>query len=96
MRKFKSTPQKKFLGMVILFAGIPLFLLLYALFITDWRPSTDTTVIVVALAAIFYYFYRKYKKQPAKPREIEEPAEQPDEEIPAESEAAEPEEEQTK
>ncbi len=63
MRKFKTTPQKKFVGMIILFVGIPLFLLAYILFVLNWRPGLDTLIIFVAIAILALYFYLKYKKQ---------------------------------
>ncbi len=65
MRRFKSTPQKKFIGMTILFVLIPLFLLLYVLFVIDWRPSSDTLIIAAAIAILFLYLYSRYKKQAA-------------------------------
>ncbi|MBN2067925.1 MAG: hypothetical protein JW744_05650 [Candidatus Diapherotrites archaeon] len=78
MRRFKSTPQKKFIGMAILFVLIPLFLLFYALFIIDWRPRADTIIIVAAIAALFFYLYRRYKMQSAEQAELEGPM-QPEE-----------------
>ena len=52
MRKFKTTPQKKFVGMIILFVGIPLFLLAYILFVLNWRPGFDTVVISEKMSPI--------------------------------------------
>lgn len=63
MRKFKTTPQKKFVGMIILFVLIPLFLLAYIFLVIDWRPGLDTVVIVAAIAILAFYFYLQYKKQ---------------------------------
>ena len=63
MRKFKTTPQKKFAGMIILFVGIPLFLLAYIFLVLRWRPGFDTVIIFAAIAVLAFYFYLQYKKQ---------------------------------
>jgi len=63
MRRFKTTPQKKLAGMLILFVFIPLFLLWYGIFFLDNKPSPETLVIIVAVAVLGAYFYLRYKKQ---------------------------------
>ncbi len=63
MRKFKTTPQKKFAGMIILFVGIPLFILAYIFLVLKWRPGFDTIVISSAIVVLALYFYLNYKKQ---------------------------------
>ncbi len=63
MRKFKTTPQKKFVGMIILFVGIPLFILAYIFLVLKWRPGFDTVIISAAIAILALYFYLQYKKQ---------------------------------
>ncbi len=73
MRKFKTTPQKKFIGMIILFVLIPIFLLAYVFLVIDWRPGADTIVIVAAIAILAFYFYTQYKKQLALQGKAEEP-----------------------
>jgi len=63
MRRFKTTPQKKLLGMIILFVLIPLFLLWFTVFVLEKSPGLDTIAIIVAVALLAFWFYRKYKKQ---------------------------------
>ncbi len=63
MRKFKTTPQKKLVGMLILFVFIPLFLLWYIVFFLDNKPKPDTLIILGACIVLGLYFYRRYKKQ---------------------------------
>ena len=100
MRKFKTTPQKKFAGMIILFVGIPLFLLAYIFLVLKWRPGFDTVIIFAAIAILAIYFYLQYKKQLAlqgkdKAPTAEEPvaeepvAEEPLGELPEEDEISE-------
>jgi Ca2+/Na+ antiporter len=63
MRRFKTTPEKKTAGMVILFVFIPIFLLWYLVFFLDNKPGLDTGIIIVAVAALLIYLYLRYKKQ---------------------------------
>jgi len=63
MRRFKGTPQKKFIGMLILFVFIPLFLLWYVVFFLDKKPSTETMIILGLVAVLALFLYWKYKKQ---------------------------------
>ncbi len=63
MRRFKTTPQKKIAGMVILFVFIPIFILWYWIFFLDNKPGLDTGIILVAVGALLIYLYIKYKKQ---------------------------------
>ena len=63
MRRFKTTPQKKLVGMLILFVFIPLFLLWYVVFFLDNKPGLDTMVILGLIVVLALYFYLKYKKQ---------------------------------
>jgi len=65
MRHYQSTPEKKFLGMAILFFLIPVFLVFYVLFVINWRPSTDTIIIAVACALLGLFFYWQHKKKQA-------------------------------
>lgn len=90
MRKFKTNPQKKLIGMAILFVFIPLFLLWYWVFFLGHKPGTDTMVILACVAALAAFLYLRYKKQLAKAQA--EPAE--GEELPEEGEGL-PEEEET-
>lgn len=101
MRKFKSTPQKKLAGMLILFVFIPLFLLWYVIFFLDNRPDIFTIAILASIAVLAFYFYRKYKKQidaiagpkPKEPaEEMPEESEDIEEELPVEAEEELPEE----
>ena len=101
MRKFKTTPQKKFVGMIILFVGIPLFILAYIFLVLKWRPGLDTVVISAAIAVLALYFYLNYKKQlalqgkaevpldEAPEGELSEEGELPEEELPDEGELSE-------
>lgn len=59
MRRFQPTPQKKLLGMAILFVALPLFLLWYWVFFLNHKPGADTMVILVAVALLSVYFYIK-------------------------------------
>ena len=63
MRRFKTTPQKKLIGMLILFVFIPLFLLWYVVFFLDNKPGLDTLIILGLIIVLALYFYFKYKKQ---------------------------------
>jgi len=63
MGKFKSTPQKKLVGMLILFVFIPLFLLWYLIFFLDNIPGYDTLIVLGCLALLIAYLYWKYRKQ---------------------------------
>jgi hypothetical protein len=63
MRKFKTTPQKKMIGMLILFVLIPLFLLWYIVFFLDNKPKPDTLIILGACIVLGLYLYMRYKKQ---------------------------------
>lgn len=63
MRRFQTTPQKKLIGMLVLFVFIPLFLLWYLIFFLDNRPDEVTIAILVCIALLGIYFYRKYRKQ---------------------------------
>ena len=63
MRRFQTTPQKKLVGMLILFVFVPLFLLWYVIFFLDNRPDGVTIAIIVCIALVGIYFYRKYRKQ---------------------------------
>lgn len=59
MRRFQATPQKKLLGMVILFVLVPLFLVWYWVFFLDHKPGNDTSIIIVASLLLAAYFYLK-------------------------------------
>ena len=63
MRRFKATPQKKLVGMLILFVLLPLFLLWYVIFFLDKRPGIDTIILIAAILLLAAYFYLRYKKQ---------------------------------
>ena len=63
MRRFQTTPQKKLIGMLILFVFIPLFILWYLIFFLDNKPDEATIAILVCIALLGIYFYRKYRKQ---------------------------------
>ena len=96
MRRFQTTPQKKLIGMLILFVFIPLFLLWYLIFFLDNRPDEVTMVILVCIALLGIYFYRKYRKQiealAAGVAPVEKPVGEQDEEAePVEEQAEEPE-----
>lgn len=95
MRKFKATPQKKLIGMAILFVFVPLFLLWYWVFFLGHKPGTDTMVIIACVAALAAFLYLRYKKQAALAKTQFGPAE--GEELPEEEpedDEAEPEEEE--
>ena len=62
MRRFEATPQKKFLGMVILFVFVPLFLVWYWVFFLGHRPGADTMVIIAACLLLAAYFYLKNRQ----------------------------------
>ncbi|MFA4855918.1 MAG: hypothetical protein WC634_05030 [archaeon] len=66
MRKFKATPQKKLIGMAILFVLVPLFLLWYWVFFLGHKPGTDTMAIIACVAVLAAFLYLRYKKQLAK------------------------------
>ena len=63
MKHFQTTPQKKFIGMLILFVFIPLFLLWYVIFFLDKKPDETTIAIIACIALLALYLYWKYKKQ---------------------------------
>ena len=63
MRRFQTTPQKKLVGMLILFVFIPLFLLWYFIFFLGNKPGTDTIIILACVAILAAYFYLRYKRQ---------------------------------
>ena len=83
MRKFKATPQKKLIGMAILFVLVPLFLLWYWVFFLGHKPGTDTMAIIACVAVLAAFLYLRYKKQLAKAQSM--PTE--GEELPAEGES---------
>ena len=62
MRRFQTTPQKKLLGMTILFVFVPLFLVWYWVFFLNHKPGNDTIVILAAVVLLSAYFYLKNKK----------------------------------
>lgn len=82
MRKFKATPQKKLIGMAILFVFVPLFLLWYWVFFLGHKPGTDTMVIIACVAALAAFLYLRYEKQAALAKVQSGPAE--GEELPEE------------
>ena len=63
MRRFKATPQKNLIGMLILFVFIPLFLLWYLVFFLDKKPDELTIAIIVCIVVLAAYLYLRYKKQ---------------------------------
>ena len=65
MHRFKTTPQKKLVGMLILFVCIPLFLLWYVVFFLGRKPGLDTLMLLAAVAVLASYLYYKYRKQVA-------------------------------
>jgi hypothetical protein len=65
MRRFKTTPMKKLVGMLILFVFLPLFLLWYWVFFLGHKPGTDTMIILAAVAVLCAFLYYRYKKQAA-------------------------------
>jgi len=83
MRRFPSTPEKKSIGMFILFALIPLFIAWYWIFFLDHKPDSNTLIILGVFALLIGYIYYKYREKVeallfgAKPEPAEDPVEEP-------------------
>ncbi len=63
MRKFKSTPKKKAIGMFIFFVFIPLFFIWFWVFALDNKPDQNTLVILGAFALLVAYLFLRYREK---------------------------------